>query len=184
MVGRRQPARPVATEGTGARRLRCLPRPTTGLPHPWRPDVHRTVPRLLPRGASVVIPPPEQELIDATAQERRDTARAVRELKAVERHSAPIRHIRVADPWRDIAVPHGFTGRLLGVFEDDYEEWHAARADRNGASEIGVICGWSPFQTRAELLALKRGETERRPASKAMMRGHYLEPAVAAWFAD
>lgn len=76
------------------------------------------------------------------------------------------------------------TGRLLGVFEDGSPEWHAARARRIGASDIGVICGWSPFRTRADLLAEKRGETAPRPMSDAMARGHYLEPAIAAWFAD
>jgi putative phage-type endonuclease len=76
-----------------------------------------------------------------------------------------------------------FTGRLLGFYEPGSDEWHKARAGRIGASEIGVICNMSPFQTSADLLAEKLGEQERN-GNRAMSRGHYLEPAVADWFAD
>lgn len=78
----------------------------------------------------------------------------------------------------------GLTGRLLGHFDPDSDGWHAARQGRIGASDVGVICGWSPWQTRDDLLARKRGETESRPETKAQARGHYLEPAVISWFCD
>jgi predicted phage-related endonuclease len=75
------------------------------------------------------------------------------------------------------------TGRLLGYFPADSDEWHAARATRVGASEIGAICGWSPWQTRADVMARKLSG-ERGPQTKAQARGHYLEEPVAEWFCD
>jgi predicted phage-related endonuclease len=66
------------------------------------------------------------------------------------------------------------TGRLLGYFPQDSDEWHAARATRIGASEIGAICGWSPWQTRADVMARKLGQTERTPQTKAQQRGHLV----------
>jgi putative phage-type endonuclease len=76
------------------------------------------------------------------------------------------------------------TGRLLGYFPQDSDEWHAARATRIGASEIGAICGWSPWQTRADVMARKLGQTERTPQTNAQQRGHLVESAVADWFAE
>lgn len=75
------------------------------------------------------------------------------------------------------------TARNLGTFPPGSEPWHAARANRIGASEIGVVCGWAPWQTREELLAEKMNPTP-KAQTKAMRRGHLLEPAVADWFAE
>lgn len=52
-----------------------------------------------------------------------------------------------------------------------------------GGSEIGAVLGWSHFQTREDLKAEKLGLVTRRK-SKAMARGNYLEPGIAAWLAD
>lgn len=60
------------------------------------------------------------------------------------------------------------------------DEWHAARRWRIGGSEIGAAMGWSPHQTRAELLDAKLHDT-RAEVSDAMLRGTILEPALLAW---
>lgn len=75
------------------------------------------------------------------------------------------------------------TPRLLGRFAPDSPEWHQARSTRIGGSHIPVIMGWSPFETRADLLARMRGEQNPKTRTAAMDRGHYLEPAVRDWFA-
>jgi len=71
----------------------------------------------------------------------------------------------------------------IGQWTPEDDAWHEARRFRVGGSEIGTIMGWSPFQTRADLKAEKLGLVSRRK-SKAMQRGNYLEPAIAAWLAD
>lgn len=76
------------------------------------------------------------------------------------------------------------TAILLGRWEADDPRWHEARSNRIGGSEIGAICGWSPFQTREQLLAEKTGMAERKPCTPAMERGNYLESSIAAWLAD
>lgn len=75
-------------------------------------------------------------------------------------------------------------GVRIGTWEPGTPEWHAARATRLGGSEIGTALGWNPWQTRNELLAVKRGEAEPRPGTKATERGTWLEAAVADWLAD
>lgn len=72
---------------------------------------------------------------------------------------------------------------ILGTFKPDSPEWHAARRWRVGGSEVATVCGWSEWETRADLLARKLGELEQRPKSKAMERGTMLEPAILAWAA-
>ena len=58
------------------------------------------------------------------------------------------------------------------------------RKGRIGGSEIGCIMGWSPFKSREDLMADKLGLVERKPTSKAMERGIYLEDAVRRWLCD
>jgi putative phage-type endonuclease len=76
------------------------------------------------------------------------------------------------------------TARLLGCWPDRSPEWHAARAGRVGGSDVGVICGWSTFTTRDDLLAEKVWDLPPTPSSKAQDRGVYLEPAIMQWLAD
>lgn len=76
------------------------------------------------------------------------------------------------------------TARKLGEWSADDPAWHAARAGRIGGSDVGVILGWSPFVRRDQLLDRKAGLLAPQKLSKAMERGNYLEPAVAAWLAD
>lgn len=75
------------------------------------------------------------------------------------------------------------TATKIGQWTPADHQWHEARRTRVGGSDIGVLMGWSPFQTRADLLAVKRGEAEVKE-TRAMRRGTFLEPAIAAWFAD
>lgn len=73
--------------------------------------------------------------------------------------------------------------RILGSAPDGSPEWHAMRAGRIGGSSIAAVCGWSPFETRADLLARMAGEVPPKEYSRAMSRGHALEAAVADWLA-
>lgn len=74
--------------------------------------------------------------------------------------------------------------RHLGHWPDGSPEWHEARRTRIGGSDIATVCGWSPYETANQLLARKLGLAPEKPYSKAMHRGHILEPAIAAWLAD
>jgi len=68
---------------------------------------------------------------------------------------------------------------ILATYEPHSPEWFAARRWRVGGSEIGAVCGWSPYQTRDELLAAKISG-EQGPTSAAMERGTFLEAGVLA----
>lgn len=74
----------------------------------------------------------------------------------------------------------------IGCWEPDSPEWLQARRNRVGGSEIGVICGWSPYPdaTRQRLLHRKLGLLEEKPTSRAMDRGKRLEAPVIGWLAD
>jgi putative phage-type endonuclease len=47
---------------------------------------------------------------------------------------------------------------LIGIFEADSEEWHAARKDSIGGSEISTILGLNPFESPYALWAKKTGK--------------------------
>lgn len=70
---------------------------------------------------------------------------------------------------------------VLGTWESGSAEWLAARDGRIGGSDVGAICGWSPFATREDLLARKAGLADPPKESAAMMRGTLLEPAILTW---
>lgn len=76
------------------------------------------------------------------------------------------------------------TATILGTWPDGSEQWHAAREGRVGGSEVGTICGWSPWESRAQLLHRKAGLLAPRPQTSAMQRGHLLEPAILAFLVD
>lgn len=52
------------------------------------------------------------------------------------------------------------TAELVGTFESGSPEWHEARKDSLGGSEIGVAMGLSPFQSPFNLWAIKTGQIE------------------------
>ncbi|MGW1679356.1 YqaJ viral recombinase family nuclease [Saccharopolyspora sp. NPDC002376] len=72
----------------------------------------------------------------------------------------------------------------LGTFPTGSPEWHALRADGLGGSEIAAVLGLSPFESRFSLWHRKRGEAAPQAENDEMRAGRYLEPAVAAMFAD
>ena len=60
--------------------------------------------------------------------------------------------------------PQTFNGaKLVGVFENGTSEWHEARSDGLGGSEIGVAMGLSPFQSPFHLWAVKTGQVIPEP---------------------
>ncbi len=61
-------------------------------------------------------------------------------------------------------------------FEQNTDEWLSWRRGGIGASDAPVIMGQSPWQKAPDLLRIKTGQTEERPANGAMQRGKTLEP--------
>lgn len=52
------------------------------------------------------------------------------------------------------------------------------------ASKVAAILGVSPWQSPRSLWHEMRGDVERPPSNAAQSRGHYLEPAILAWWRD
>ena len=75
--------------------------------------------------------------------------------------------------------------RDLGYLEPDSAAWYAARQERIGGSDIGAICGWSPYADREAIMSRKL-ETQVPPdkLSKGKDRGKRLEDAVVGWMLD
>jgi putative phage-type endonuclease len=77
------------------------------------------------------------------------------------------------------------TAVLLGHFEPNSEEWHAARRKGIGASEIAAVVGLSPFESAFSLWHRKKGNLPGPdPANPLFYWGHALEPLVAARYAS
>jgi putative phage-type endonuclease len=55
---------------------------------------------------------------------------------------------------------------------------------RMSASKIAAVVGLSPYESRYSLWMRMAGLVPQQEQTSAMSRGHYLEPAIAAWFAD
>ena len=52
------------------------------------------------------------------------------------------------------------------------------------ASKIAAVVGLSRYESRYSLWQLMAGNVEPQPNNAILERGHYLEPAIAEWFAD
>lgn len=76
------------------------------------------------------------------------------------------------------------TGRLLGSWPDGSPDWHAARAGRLGGSDMAAVLGRSPWVSHYRLWHLKQQLVTEGETTDAQARGHYLEPAIAQWWAD
>lgn len=76
------------------------------------------------------------------------------------------------------------TGSLLGRWETGSPQWQAARATRLGGSSMAAVLGLSPWESPYSLWCQMAGLVEATQETKEQSRGHYLEPAIAAWFAD
>lgn len=65
----------------------------------------------------------------------------------------------------------------------DRGEWLEARRGGIGSSEVGTILGVNPWETPYRLWRRKRGLDGPKEESAAMRAGHYLEDAVAKFYA-
>ena len=77
-------------------------------------------------------------------------------------------------------APETFNGaKLLGVFESGTSDWHEARADGIGGSEVGTILGLNPWESPYYLWATKTGQLPPKVLdSFAVKLGHALEPVI------
>ena len=66
----------------------------------------------------------------------------------------------------------------------DRAEWLEGRKGGIGSSEIGTILGANPWETPYQLWRRKKGIDPPKAETAAMKAGHYLEDAVAHFFAD
>ncbi len=66
----------------------------------------------------------------------------------------------------------------------DRAEWLEERKKGLGSSDAGTILGASPFSSPLRLWRQKLGLDPPVPETDAMRNGHYLEAAVAEWFAN
>ena len=71
-------------------------------------------------------------------------------------------------------------GHEVPLIAPGSDEWFTTIS----ASKVAAIVGLSPYDSPLSLWAKMRGTVAREPQTAAMSRGHYLEPAVAAWFRD
>jgi putative phage-type endonuclease len=77
------------------------------------------------------------------------------------------------------------TATLVGRFADGSPEWHEARRNVIGGSEVGSIMGVNSFESRYVLWYRKAGFiTTEEVANPLFEWGHRLEPTVAEKFAD
>jgi putative phage-type endonuclease len=72
---------------------------------------------------------------------------------------------------------------VLGRFEPGTAEWHAARANGIGGSEIAAVLGLSPYESRFSLWHRKRGLIGPVEESEEMYWGKEHEPAICRRFA-
>lgn len=74
---------------------------------------------------------------------------------------------------------------LLGDFAPNSPEWHAARRNGIGASEIAAVVGLSPFESAFSLWHRKKGNLPGAdPSNPLFYWGHALEPLVAQKFSE
>lgn len=72
------------------------------------------------------------------------------------------------------------TGTLLPTIEPGTPDW----LRRMSASKIAAVLGLSTYESRFSLWNRMAGYVAPEPDDDQKRRGHYLEPAIAAWFAD
>jgi putative phage-type endonuclease len=76
------------------------------------------------------------------------------------------------------------TAELLGHFEVESPEWHAARANGLGGSEIAAVLGLSKWASRFSLWHEKKALIPEREQNSEMTVGKYVEPAILRWWLD
>jgi putative phage-type endonuclease len=80
-------------------------------------------------------------------------------------------------------LPTTPAGVLLGTFEPGSDEWHAARANGIGGSEIAAVLGISPYESPFSLWHRKRGGIGPVEESDVMYWGKLHEPTICSEFA-
>lgn len=73
---------------------------------------------------------------------------------------------------------------VLGFFEPGSDEWHAARANGIGGSEIAAVMGLSPHESRFSLWHRKKGLIGAVEESSVMYWGKKHEPTICQEFTD
>lgn len=76
--------------------------------------------------------------------------------------------------------PATSTGVLIGELTPGSPEWLRCMT----ASKVAAVLGLSPWESRFSLWHRMAGLIDAEAETDLHRRGHYLEPAVAAWFAD
>lgn len=105
-----------------------------------------------------------------------------------------VEHITKLDDFMDYSqgIDREYKGDTLGTavkagtFEEDSAEWHEARANGTGGSDVSIIMGISPFKKREALLKMKTGEVVQKANNTggAALRGHVWENYIARKFAQ
>lgn len=72
------------------------------------------------------------------------------------------------------------TYTILPEFEQDSPEWHNARTEGLGASEVAAVLGLSKWQTPLSVYLTKMGVPNEIPEDLAFF-GHALEPVIEKW---
>lgn len=76
------------------------------------------------------------------------------------------------------------TADLVTQAPSGSDEWHAARLQGIGGSDIGTIAGLSKWNTPTDLWAIKTGRSEGPQTSSAMEWGTRLEPVIVEKFME
>jgi putative phage-type endonuclease len=71
-------------------------------------------------------------------------------------------------------------GHLIEPLKAGSDEWMRVMS----ASKVAAVLGLSPYESRYSLWHRMKGLVPRQETTAEMARGHYLEPAIANWFAD
>lgn len=72
----------------------------------------------------------------------------------------------------------------VGTFVPCSPEWHAARAEGLGGSEIAAVLGLSKWESRFSLWHRKLGRIPPQTENDEMTAGKRLEPAILQWWRD
>lgn len=74
---------------------------------------------------------------------------------------------------------------LLGIFESGSQEWHEARSEAVGGSEMGTIMGLNPWESGVALMAKKLGLIENPPIHNWAVRfGQKFEQPILEMFQE
>ena len=68
----------------------------------------------------------------------------------------------------------------MGVVKPGSLEWNRLIT----ASKVAAILGLSPWESQRSVWHTMRGDVQRDEANEVQRRGHYLEPAILAWWRD